>query len=459
MTKLNTNFNIWLCGAFNPLPFNPLPSHMYNELKSKQKKIAVIGLGYVGLPLALEFAKKFSVIGFDISEDRIEMMRNNIDPSEELEASAFANKDIVFTADPEVLKGAHFFVVAVPTPVDEHKVPNLRPLIGASTTVGKAIKKGDYVVFESTVYPGATEEDCLPVIEELSGLKLNKDYKAGYSPERINPGDKEHTVDKILKIVSGSDEESAEEIAKIYGEIITAGVYKAATIKVAEAAKVIENTQRDLNISLMNELSIIFDKMGIDTRAVIEAAGTKWNFIKFFPGLVGGHCIGVDPYYLTYKAKKLGYDPQVILSGRRINDGMPGFVAKRLVQKMIQKGKTPQKTKVLVMGFTFKENVADIRNTKVVDLVRELMEYSVNVHLVDPYADPNDVVHEYKLPMMDSPSNNYDAVIVAVNHKEYVGLDTDYFKSIMNGAPILMDLKGVYNQDVAEAAGIDYWRL
>ncbi len=432
---------------------------MYNELKSKQKKIAVIGLGYVGLPLALEFAKKFSVIGFDISEERVEMMKNGVDPSEELEASAFANKDIIFTADPEELKNAHFFIVAVPTPVDEHKVPNLRPLIGASTTVGNAIKKGDYVVYESTVYPGATEEDCLPVVEKLSGLKLNVDYKAGYSPERINPGDKEHTVDKILKIVSGSDDESAEEIAKIYGEIITAGIFKAATIKVAEAAKVIENTQRDLNISLMNELSIIFDKMGIDTRAVIEAAGTKWNFIKFYPGLVGGHCIGVDPYYLTYKAKKLGYDPQVILSGRRINDGMPAFVAKRLVQKIIQKGKSPQKTKVLVMGFTFKENVADIRNTKVVDFVRELMEYSINVHLVDAYASPNDVVHEYKLPMMDKPSDNYDAVVVAVNHKEYVSLDTDYFKSIMNGAPILMDLKGVYDQKEVEQAGIDYWRL
>jgi len=432
---------------------------MYKALKNKQKKIAVIGLGYVGLPLALEFAKKFSVIGFDISEERVEMMKNGIDPSEELDSSAFANKDIIFTADPEVLKGAHFFIVAVPTPVDEHKVPNLKPLIGASTTVGNAIKKGDYVVYESTVYPGATEEDCLPVVEELSGLKLNKDYKAGYSPERINPGDKEHTVDKILKIVSGSDEESAEEIAKIYGEIITAGIFKASTIKVAEAAKVIENTQRDLNISLMNELSIIFDKMGIDTRAVIEAAGTKWNFIKFYPGLVGGHCIGVDPYYLTYKAKKLGYDPQVILSGRRINDGMPAFVAKRLVQKIIQKGKSPQKTKVLVMGFTFKENVADIRNTKVVDLIRELMEYSINVHLVDPYADPNDVVREYKLPMMDQPSDNYDAVIVAVNHKEYVQLDNDYFKSIMNGAPILMDLKGVYDQKEMESAGIDYWRL
>ncbi len=432
---------------------------IYEALKRKEKKIAVIGLGYVGLPLALEFAKKFSVIGFDISAERVEMMRNGIDPSEELDAAAFKNKDIVFTANPEELKNAHFFVVSVPTPVDEHKVPNLKPLISASETVGKALKKGDYVVYESTVYPGATEEDCLPVVEKFSGLKLNRDYKAGYSPERINPGDKEHTVDKILKIVSGSDEEALDQIAKVYGEVITAGIYKAQSIKVAEAAKVIENTQRDLNISLMNELSIIFDRMGIDTRAVIDAAGTKWNFIKFYPGLVGGHCISVDPYYLTYKAKQLGYDPQVILSGRRINDGMPAFVAKRLVQKMIQKGKTPQKTKVLVMGFTFKENVADIRNTKVVDLVRELMDYSVNVHIVDPYADPNDVVHEYKLPILDKPSDNYDAVIVAVNHRDYDGFTPEYFKSIMNGAPIVMDLKGVYDQKQMEAAGIDYWRL
>ena len=314
---------------------------MYQELLNKEKSIAVIGLGYVGLPLALEFAKKFHVIGFDINEKRIEMMKQHIDPSNELEAAAFENKDILFTADPEKLRDAQFMVVAVPTPVDEHKVPNLKPIYGASETIGAFLKKGDYVVYESTVYPGCTEDDCLPILEKVSGLTGGKDFKIGYSPERINPGDKKHTIDKILKIVSGMDKESLDVIADVYDSIITAGIFKAASIKVAEAAKVIENTQRDLNISFMNELSIIFDKMGIDTQEVIKAAGTKWNFLKFYPGLVGGHCISVDPYYLLHKSKELGYDPQVILSGRRVNDSMPAFIAKRLVQMLIQKGKSP----------------------------------------------------------------------------------------------------------------------
>ncbi|RMG76209.1 MAG: nucleotide sugar dehydrogenase [Bacteroidetes bacterium] len=429
---------------------------MYNELKDKKKKIAVIGLGYVGLPLALVFAKKFSVIGFDISQPRVDLMKKGIDPSKELDSDAFKNKDIVFTTNPEDLKKAHFFVVAVPTPIDEHKNPNLKPVLSASETVGHALKKGDYVVFESTVYPGCTEEDCLPILEEISGLKVNKDFKLGYSPERINPGDKERTVENILKIVSGSDEESSEEIAKVYGEVISAGVYKARSIKVAEAAKVIENTQRDLNISLMNELAIIFDKMGIDTGAVLEAAGTKWNFLKFAPGLVGGHCIGVDPYYLVHKSKQIGYDPQVILSGRRINDGMPAFIAKRLIQKLIQKGKNPQDAKVLVMGITFKENVADIRNSKVADLVRELMDFSVNVHITDPHASPNEVAHEYKLTLVDNVSNDYDAVVVAVAHEEFKSLSEDYFKSITKDNPVLMDLKSILNPP---QNGIDYWRL
>ncbi len=348
--------------------------------------------------------------------------------------------------------------MAVPTPIDEHKNPDLRPVLSASRTVGKALKKGDYVVFESTVYPGCTEEDCLPILEELSKLQLGADFKIGYSPERINPGDKEHTVEKILKVVSGSDAEALEEIAKIYGTVIEAGVYKAASIKVAEAAKVIENTQRDLNISLMNELSIIFDRMGIDTKEVLEAAGTKWNFLKFSPGLVGGHCIGVDPYYLVHKSKEIGYDPQVILSGRRINDGMPAFIAKRLVQMLIQLGKNPRQAKVLVMGITFKENVADIRNSKVADLVRELMDFSIHVHITDPHASPNEVAHEYKLTLMDSISDNYDAVIVAVNHNDYKALTLDYFKSLMNGAPILLDLKGLYEKP-NEQNGLIYWRL
>jgi len=429
---------------------------MYQELLQKKKTIAVIGLGYVGLPIALEFAKYFRVIGFDINKDRVAMMQQGQDPSHELETSAFGGKDISFTAELEDLRHAHFFVVAVPTPVDDYKVPDLIPLIGASHTIGKVLKKGDYVIYESTVYPGCTEEDCLPILEQESGLKLGQDFKIGYSPERINPGDKERTIDKILKIVSGSDAEALTEIAQVYGQIIKAGIYEAPTIKVAEAAKVIENTQRDLNISLMNELAIIFDRMGIDTKDVIDAAGTKWNFIKLYPGLVGGHCIGVDPYYLLYKAKKLGYDPQVIHSGRRINDGMPAFIAKRLVQMLIQKGKSPQNTKVLVMGMTFKENVSDIRNSKVADLVKELMGFSINVHLVDTFASPNEVAHEYGLTLSDNASNNYDAVIVAVGHDEYRALDMSYFNSIMNNNPILMDLKGLYKNTDEK---LTYWRL
>lgn len=430
---------------------------MYQELIEKKYKISVTGLGYVGLPLALVLARKFSVIGFDISAERVEMMKNGIDPSKELEPEAFQGTDIVFTANYEDLKDAHFHIVAVPTPVSEQKVPDLTPVLSASRSVGKILKPGDYVVYESTVYPGCTEEDCVPVLEEMSGLTFGRDFKVGYSPERINPGDKEHTVEKILKIVSGNDEESAEEIAKVYGAVITAGIYKAASIKVAEAAKVIENTQRDLNIALMNELAIIFDRMDIDTKAVLEAAGTKWNFLKFYPGLVGGHCIGVDPYYLLHKAKHLGYNPQVITSGRRINDEMPDFIAKRLVQMLIKDGKNPSECKVLMKGITFKENVADIRNSKVADLVRELMNFSINVHITDPHANPNEVAHEYKLGMVDQLSDNYDAVIVAVSHNEYKELDNQYFKSIMNGSPILVDLKGMY--DFRNDNGLQYWRL
>jgi UDP-N-acetyl-D-galactosamine dehydrogenase len=430
---------------------------MYQDLITKKKKIAVIGLGYVGLPIALEFAKHFSVIGYDINKSRVELMQQRIDPSKELEASAFDGTDILFSYDPEDLLTAHFFVVAVPTDVDEHKVPNLRPILGASDTVGKALKKGDYVVFESTVYPGCTEEDCLPILEELSGLKMGADFKLGYSPERIVPGDKVRTLTKILKIVSGNDQEATDEIAKVYEQIIEPGVFKASTIKVAEAAKVIENTQRDLNISLMNELSMIFDKMGIDTNEVIEAAGTKWNFNKFYPGLVGGHCIGVDPYYLLHKSRQLGIDPQVILSGRRINDGMPAYVAKRMVQMLSQKGKNPSESKVLVLGITFKEDVADIRNSKVVDLVREMMDYSLAVHIHDSHASPNEVAHEYKMTLLDQVASGYDAVLVAVPHKAYKNYDVGFFKSIMNNKPILMDIKSIYK--ASEMEGITYWNL
>ena len=432
---------------------------MYQELVSKKKKVAVIGLGYVGLPLALAFARKYSVIGFDISEPRIELMKQGIDPSKELSKEDFDGTDIHFTADPSELKAAHFFIVAVPTPVDAARVPNLKPVLSATEFVGKALKPGDYVVYESTVYPGCTEEDCLPILESMSGLKIGQDFKLGYSPERINPGDKEHSITRILKIVSGSDDKALEQIAAVYGEVITAGVYKASSIKVAEAAKVIENTQRDINISLMNELSIIFDKMGIDTKDVLDAAATKWNFLKFVPGLVGGHCIGVDPYYLVHKARQIGYEPKVILSGRSINDSMPSHIAQRLVQTLISRNKIPQQSKVLVMGVTFKENVADIRNSKVVDLIRELMKYSINVHAVDPYASPNEFAHEYGLTLMDAPSNDYDAVIVAVNHDEYKKLDLNHFKSIMKEQPVLMDLKAMYDPGTVRQNGLLYWRL
>lgn len=431
---------------------------MIEALKKKEKSISVIGLGYVGLPLALEFAKKFKVIGFDINAERIELMKKDIDPSNELDASAFKDCDILFTSNPDHLADAHFHIVAVPTPVDQYKVPNLKPVTSASQTVGRVLKKGDYVIYESTVYPGCTEEDCLPILESLSGLKLGDDFKIGYSPERINPGDTKHTLTKILKIVSGSDKESLQVIADVYGSIIEAGIFKAETIRVAEAAKVIENTQRDLNIALMNELAMIFDQMDIDTQAVLEAAGTKWNFLKFYPGLVGGHCIGVDPYYLTYKSKKLGYNPQVILSGRSINDGMPSFVAKKLLQKLLKVKKNPATAKVLVMGITFKENVNDIRNSKVADLIYALQEYSINVHITDPHASANEVSHEYKLSMTEQISDDYDAVIVAVSHKEYKDLDLDYFKGLMNDQPILFDLKGQYPNHASNKE-IDYWRL
>jgi UDP-N-acetyl-D-galactosamine dehydrogenase len=432
---------------------------MYQELRDKKKQIAVIGLGYVGLPIALEFAKQFKVIGFDINEGRVALMRQGIDPSNELDAVAFQDADITFTANIDDLRQAHFFVVAVPTDVDDHKVPDLTPLQKASASVGMALKKGDYVVFESTVYPGCTEEDCLPVLEANSGLSLEKgDFKLGYSPERIVPGDKVRTLTTILKIVSGSDEDALDNIAQVYSAIIKPGVYKASSIKVAEAAKVIENTQRDLNISLMNELSMIFDKMGIDTQEVIEAAGTKWNFNKFYPGLVGGHCIGVDPYYLLHKSKQVGYDPQVILSGRRINDGMPAHIAKRLVQMLIERGKNPRHCKVLVLGITFKENVSDIRNTKVVDLVRELMDYSINVHVHDPHASPNEMAHEYKLTLTEKISDGYDAIVIAVGHQQYKDMGPQDLLDITSGEPVIMDLKGLFNRK-SFGDDVTYWRL
>jgi UDP-N-acetyl-D-galactosamine dehydrogenase len=434
---------------------------LFEKLLKKEAKISVIGLGYVGLPIALEFARKFSVIGFDIREDRVEKMKKNIDPSEELPSSAFEGCDILFTADPKDLKKADFHIVAVPTPIDEHNLPDLRPLLSATKTVGEQLKKGDYVVYESTVYPGCTEEDCVPLLESLSGLKNITDFKTGFSPERINPGDREHTLTRILKVVSGCDAESLELIAKVYGLIITAGIHKAPTIKVAEAAKIIENTQRDVNIGLMNELSIIFNRMNINTYDVLEAAGTKWNFLKFYPGLVGGHCIGVDPYYLAFKAREYRYHPQIINSGRFVNDSMGFYVAKQLVKKMISMKKQVLDAKVLIMGATFKENVSDIRNSKVIDIVSELISYGVKVTITDPYADPKDFKHEYGYDLSSSgdaeKNGPYDGIIVAVNHKEYAGLKMDYFKGLSDHNPILFDLKGIYRGRVG--SGVVYWSL
>ncbi len=429
---------------------------MYQELVRKEAKLAVIGLGYVGLPIALEFAKKVPVIGFDISSKRVGMMKQGIDPSNEMEKKDFEGCDIVFTDSLDVLKEARFFIVAVPTPVDEHNVPDLIPVTKASETIGKVIKKGDYVVFESTVYPGCTEEDCLPIIEKLSGLKNKQDFKIGYSPERINPGDKKHTLSKIIKVVSGCDAESLDEIAKVYELVVEAGVFRASSIKVAEAAKVIENTQRDLNIALMNELSIIFAMMNINTFDVLEAAGTKWNFLKFQPGLVGGHCIGVDPYYLTYKASELGYDAEVILAGRNINDNMSKYVAKKVVQHIIRNTADVKSAKVLVKGATFKENVSDIRNSKVADVVKALQSFSINVDVEDPYADSVELEHEYGFGLAENTANDYDAVIICVPHEEYSSLGEEYFASITKEHGLIADLKGIYRNKINKR---EYWSL
>ena len=427
---------------------------MYDQLLMHQEKLAVIGLGYVGLPIALEFARKVPVIGFDINAGRIELMKRGIDPSNELEKEAFEGCNITFTDSLEVLKEARFFIVAVPTPVDAHNVPDLTPVKKASETIGKVLKKGDYIVFESTVYPGCTEEDCLPIIEKLSGLKLGTDFKLGYSPERINPGDKTHTLPNIIKVVSGSDPEALETIAKVYELVVKAGVHRASSIKVAEAAKIIENTQRDLNIALMNELSIIFDRMGINTYEVLEAAGTKWNFLKFFPGLVGGHCIGVDPYYLTYKASELGYNSRVILAGRYINDGMSSYVAKKVVRHVISHVSDVKAARVLVMGATFKENVSDIRNSKVADVVRELKEFFLNVEVVDPHADSEELEHEYGFALTEQVGKDYDAVIVTVCHEPYASLDEAYFASITKPNALICDLKGIYRGQINQR---QYW--
>jgi len=429
---------------------------MYNKLIQKEAKLAVIGLGYVGLPIALEFAKKIPVIGFDIKPERVEMMKKGIDPSRELSKEAFDGCDIHFTANPEDLRKANFFIIAVPTPIDEHNLPDLLPVLKASETVGKVLKEGDYVVYESTVYPGATEEDCVPVLERESGLKFINQFKVGFSPERINPGDKVNTLTSIVKVTSGCDEESAENIAKVYELVIKAGVHRASSIKVAEASKIIENTQRDINIAFMNELSIIFNRMNINTFEVLEAAGTKWNFLKFFPGLVGGHCIGVDPYYLLHKSKELGYHAQMINAGRFINDSMGGYVAKQIVKRLVKAEKNIQSSKVLIMGITFKEDVSDIRNSKVVDVYRELLSYGVNVDVIDPYADPQEVNDEYHFDLTTDIRKDYDVVVAAVSHDKYKNLKESYFESITSENALFVDIKGIYRDKIKK---LNYWSL
>lgn len=429
---------------------------IYKQLLEKKTSLSVIGLGYVGLPIALEFARKIKVIGFDIRTDRVEMMKNKIDPSEELDSSAFDDCDILLTANPDDLKEATFHIVAVPTPIDKSNMPDLKPLLSATRTVGKVLKKGDYVVYESTVYPGCTEEDCIPILEELSGLKYIEDFKVGFSPERINPGDKEHTLTTIKKVVSGCDDESLANIAKTYDLVVKAGTYRASSIKVAEAAKIIENTQRDINIAFMNELSIIFNRMGINTYEVLEAAQTKWNFLKFYPGLVGGHCIGVDPYYLAYKAKQFRYHPQIINSGRFINDSMGFYVAKQTIKKLISSGKNILNCRALVMGLTFKEDVSDIRNSRVPDIVTELKSYGVHVDAIDAFANIPEFAKEYGFEIQEKPEGKYDAVIIAVSHKPYLNLDEAYFESLITQDGVLVDIKGIYRNKIKK---LNYWSL
>ena len=430
---------------------------IYQDLLDKNTKLAVIGLGYVGLPIALEFAKRIQVIGFDINAGRIAQMQRSEDPSRELSAADFQNRDITFTSNIDDLKEATFFIVAVPTPIDDTNLPNLKPLLGASRTVGQVLKKGDYVVFESTVYPGCTEEDCIPILEEASGLKFRTDFMVGYSPERINPGDKEHTLQNVIKIVSGCCDESLDQIAQTYELVVAAGVHRATSIKVAEAAKIVENTQRDVNISLVNELSIIFNKLGINTFDVLEAAGTKWNFLKFYPGLVGGHCIGVDPYYLVHKAMQAGYHSKVINSGRYVNDSMGFYIGKQTAKKIIAQGKIIQEAHVLVMGATFKENVSDIRNSKVIDVISELKSFQINVDVIDPQADSSEMEHEYGVSLTTTLRSDYDAIILAVNHREYMTLDEAYFKTLLkDGKGIFVDVKGIYRNQIQD---LTYWSL
>ncbi len=438
--------------------------NLYEKIKNREEKISLVGLGYVGMPIAVAFAKKAEVIGFDISLEKVELYKKGIDPTKEVGDDVIKDTTVEFTADETKLKEAKFHIVAVPTPVNADHTPDLKPVESASRTVGRNLTKGSIVVFESTVYPGVTEEICIPILEKESGMKCGEDFKVGYSPERINPGDKVHRLETIVKVVAGMDEESLDIIAKVYELVVDAGVHRAESIKVAEAAKVIENSQRDINIAFMNELSIIFNKMSIDTKAVLKAAGTKWNFLNFHPGLVGGHCIGVDPYYLTYKAEQLGYHSQIILSGRRINDDMGKYVVENLIKNLIKADVPVKDAKVAILGFTFKENCPDTRNTRVIDIVNELKEYGINPMIADPEADAQEAKHEYGIDF-DSTEDikGMDAIVVAVGHDQFLKFTREDFEKMFkdgsNESKVLLDIKGILDRKEYEIAGYKYWRL
>lgn len=436
--------------------------NLFQSIKNKEEKISVIGLGYVGLPLAVELAKKYDLVGYDINEAKLEQYRKGNDVTDEVGDVALKNTTMTFTSDEKDLKACKFHIISVPTPINSDKTPNLTPIIEASKTIGRNLTKGSIVVYESTVYPGTTEEICVPILEEESGLKLGEDFKVGYSPERINPGDKVNTLTKIIKVVSGSDDEALKEISDLYASIIEAGVHEAESIKVAEAAKVIENSQRDINIAFMNELSMVFNKMGIHTKSVLEAARTKWNFLNFTPGLVGGHCIGVDPYYFTYKAEQLGYHSQIILAGRKINDDMGKHVANNIVKTIIKAKQEIQGIRIAILGMTFKENVSDVRNTKVIDIIEELKDYGVEVLVHDPMVDPEDVKNEYDIELVDeSTLKDLDCIVLAVPHQQFLdAFSIDRLKSMYrNDKKVLIDIKSVYDKKACEEAGFHYWSL
>lgn len=438
-----------------------MSDNLYQDLIDRKEKLALIGLGYVGMPIAIAFGKKINVIGYDINSKKVESYKNGIDPTNEVGDDEVRLSTVEFTSDETVLESAKFYIVAVPTPVNADHTPDLTPVENACKVLGRNLSKDSIVVFESTVYPGVTEEICVPILEKESGLKCGIDFKVGYSPERINPGDKKHRLETITKIVSGMDEDTLNTIANVYELVVSAGVYKAESIKVAEAAKVIENSQRDINIAFMNELSIIFHKMNIDTKQVLNAASTKWNFLKFNPGLVGGHCIGVDPYYLTYKAEMLGYHSQIILSGRRINDEMGKYIAQNLVKLLIANDKQVKNANVAIVGFTFKENCPDTRNTRVIDIVEELKEYGINPVISDAYADKEEIINFYGIEMKDlSAVKNMDAIIFAVAHNEYKSLTEEQISNMYRDSNrIIMDIKGMYDKDIYEKLGYTFWRL